>query len=104
MKQLCILLLPLALGCGSSDDDGPLRPPVLHGVPGCESIDPARCDVRLPECQQRLLSMAACLRGESVMAPPAVQVLSEADYSNLRAQQLAGEMQDPNREQVEVGL
>ena len=104
MKQLCILLLPLALGCGSSDDDGPLRPPVLHRVPGCESIDPARCDVRLPECQQRLLSMAGCLRGESVMAPPAVQVLSEADYSNLRAQQLAAEMQDPNREQVEVGL
>ncbi|HKO47309.1 MAG TPA: hypothetical protein VJV79_06280 [Polyangiaceae bacterium] len=105
MRQLWLLLVPLALACGGSDDDdSPLGPPVLHPVPGCESIDPAPCDVRRPECQQRLLSMAACLRGESVMAPPAIQVLSEADYSNYLAELLAAQMQDPNIEQVEVGF
>jgi hypothetical protein len=107
MKQLCFLLVLLAVGCGGSDgDDGddPLGPPLLHPVPGCESIDPAACDVRHPECQQRLLSMAACLRGESVMAAPAIQVLSEADYSTLLATELAAQMQDPNIEQIEVGF
>jgi len=104
MKLLCLLLVPLALGCSASDGDSPLGPPVLHPVPGCETIDPVACDVRLPECQQRLLSMAGCLRGESVTAPPAIQVLSEADYSNLLAQELAAQMQDPNLEQVEAGF
>ena len=106
MKQLCFFLVLFAVGCGGSDgdDDGALGPPLLHPVPGCESIDPARCDVRLPECQQRLLSMAACLRGESVMAPPAIQVLSEADYSNLVAQRLTAQMPDPHSEHVEVGF
>jgi len=107
MKLLCFLflLLPLALGCGSaSDDDARLGPPPLHRVPGCESIDPARCDIRLPECQQRLLDMAACLRGENVLEPPAIQVLSEADYANDLARELTPQMQDPNLVQFEAGL
>jgi len=106
MKQLWFLLVPLALGCGGSDGDEAeaLGPPKLHPVPGCESIDPARCDVRLPECQQRLLDMAACLRGESVMDPPPIQVLSEADYESEVAQELAPQMQDANLEHLEIAL
>jgi len=104
MKQLCLLLVSLAVGCGSSDADAPLGPPVLHGVPGCESIDPKRCDVRLPDCQQRLLSMAACLRGESALEPPAIQVLSEADYASSLARELGAQVQDPNSELIEAGF
>jgi len=104
MKQLCFLLFPLALGCGASDEAEPLAPRELHRVPGCESIDPARCDVRLPECQQRLLDMAACLRGESVLESPAVQVLSEADYASYLTQRLTEPMQNPNLEQIEIGF
>ncbi|HYP97667.1 MAG TPA: hypothetical protein VER96_03265 [Polyangiaceae bacterium] len=105
MKQLCFPLVVLALGCSASDgDDGRLGPPLLHPVPGCESSDPARCDVRLPECQQRLLGMAACLRGESALDLPPIQVLSEADYASLLTREMAPQMQDPNLEHVEAGL
>lgn len=105
VKLLGLLLVPFAVGCGASDEgQAPLGPVMLHAVPGCESIDPARCDVRLPECQQRLLSMAACLRGESVMDPPVILVVSEADYASELAAELAPQMEDPNNAPIEAGL
>jgi hypothetical protein len=48
--------------------------------------------------------MAACLRGESVMDPPEIQVMSEADYANVLAGEWAERMEDPNVAQIEAGF
>jgi hypothetical protein len=50
-------------------------------VPGCESIDPAPCDVIAAPCQLRLHQMAACLRDDDAGEPPAIEVVSAADYA-----------------------
>ncbi|HET9933878.1 MAG TPA: hypothetical protein VFQ35_24405 [Polyangiaceae bacterium] len=103
MKSILFVLVPLAIGC-SSEDDGALGAPPLHPVPGCEGIEPTSCDVRLPECQSRLLRLTACLRGEDVMVPPPIRVVSEADFTSELTAQFAEQMQDPNSGHVEAGL
>lgn len=79
MKQGTVALLfgaALVLaGCGGDKDDE-LGPPKRYPVPGCESFDPAPCDVLTSGCQLRLYGLAACLRGSDPGDPPAVLVMT----------------------------
>ena len=59
-----LLVLLLLVSCGASSESDPGSADELHPFPGCESIDPAPCDTRTPDCQTRLFSLAACMRGE----------------------------------------
>lgn len=79
MKSSCHLSLLSALllsltAC--SDDD-----PKANGGPvplrECPEHDYARCDTREPACQERLLSLAACVFGSSDMPDVPIRVLTE---------------------------
>jgi hypothetical protein len=61
-------------GCSDAD------PGAVGGypLPECPKLDIAPCDTRAPECQQRLLELAACVYGvESAPAVP-IRVVTEA--------------------------
>lgn len=77
-SPIVFLGLASALGCG---DNLPLGDPRLHPVPGCEAFDPAPCDVRTTACQTRLLSLAACLRGDEAGALPPITVMTESEFA-----------------------
>ncbi|HEX6767213.1 MAG TPA: hypothetical protein VF103_17065, partial [Polyangiaceae bacterium] len=68
-------------GCGSSDDEKPgLGAPATHPVPGCEHIDHHPCDIRTPRCQERLMELAACLRGSEPLPVPPVTTMNEEEF------------------------
>lgn len=91
-------------GCGSSDDTKPLGAPARYPVPGCESFDPAPCDILSSECQTRLFELAACVRGSDAGELPTIVVLSQADLqAHLEAEAAASES-DPNMTQWEWAL
>jgi len=50
-------------GCGDNADGTPPSATKLYPVIGCEAIDPAACDVNATACQDKLLKLAACMRG-----------------------------------------
>ena len=66
MKQGTVALLfgaALVLaGCGGDKDDE-LGPPKRYPVPGCESFDPAPCDVLTSGCQLRLYGLPLVCAG-----------------------------------------
>jgi hypothetical protein len=95
-----MLALSLTLAaCGTSDENGPgLGAPPLSRIPGCEQFDPAACDVKTTECQERLLGLAACLRGSDATELPPVTIMSESEFSAYLEQQYA--QQDPPRGQA----
>jgi hypothetical protein len=70
----------LVLCACSSEDRPPSYSPPLYPIPGCEALDPASCDVSVPECRSRLLEIAACLRGDEPGEMPPVVEMSEAEY------------------------
>jgi hypothetical protein len=79
-----VLFLALCLvGCGDGDDGGnaPAEPRPLP-VPGCEHIDHAACDVLDVECQERLLGLAACLRGNEPGELPPISVMTQQQYAD----------------------
>jgi hypothetical protein len=69
------------MGCGEDDESSPAGAPKLHPVVGCESIDPAPCDVDAPACQQKLLRLAACMRGSEPGEVPPVTHLTVDEYA-----------------------
>src|SRR5688572_23427436 len=91
-----LLLAALAAGCGD-EGGGPPAPGVkLHPVPGCETIDPAPCDVFDAACQTRLLALAACMRGSAPGALPPVSRMTEAEFVQLLTAELLAEQPAPN--------
>jgi hypothetical protein len=93
MRRLLGLLALVIAACGSSDepDSSPL-PPVLEPavpLPECPEHDYEVCDVRNADCQQRLASLAACIRGSEPVADLPIDVLSEAEYAEKIRQDLA---------------
>lgn len=77
-KSLCVLVLT---SCGSDDGRSLFRPgPPL---PECPSADYSTCDVREEACQERLLELAACVRGGEPPPDLRVDVLSKAAYTEL---------------------
>ncbi|HEY8944233.1 MAG TPA: hypothetical protein VIM73_08220 [Polyangiaceae bacterium] len=83
--------------CGESDDGHALERLVEHPVPGCEHIDHSCCDVRRADCQERLLSLAACLRGEEGGELPPISIVSPAQYENyLRMVYAENPLPEPN--------
>lgn len=77
------LLLALACGDEGARSPAPLPPPLVQDpvpVPGCETLDYQRCDVRLPECVDNLAQIASCMRGGATAGPsPEVTFLTQAE-------------------------
>jgi len=72
---LCLALLSNA--CGAEDAQ---QAPHAVPIPGCEMLDIAPCDTQTRACQLSRLELAACLRGTSAKALPAVTVMTEEAY------------------------
>lgn len=74
--------MSLLVACGG-DQDGPTDTGsrVVHPLAGCEAVDATPCDVRETDCQTRLFSLAACIRGAEDASLPPVTVLSEAAFA-----------------------
>ena len=77
-SKIFLLCVASVAGCG---DAASIGDPPLHPVPGCEAINPAPCDVRTAPCQTRLLSLAACLRGDQPGTLPPITVMTESAYA-----------------------
>jgi hypothetical protein len=69
------------MGCGEDSDSPPASAPKLHPVIGCETIDPAACDVRSAACQKKLLALAACMRGSDPGELPPVTHMTADEYA-----------------------
>jgi len=80
-----ILSVSFSSGCGSEDEAPPWRGSSSSNKPvaGCEAISHASCDVRAGECQERLLTLAACIRQDDVPPMPPVTVMSEAEFADV---------------------
>jgi hypothetical protein len=94
MRTVALLVACALLGCGEASDGkakpGPSLPPVI----GCESIDPSACDIGDPKCQQKLLSLAACMRGSRDAVLPPVTHVTQDEFRTQLEEQVA--MNEPN--------
>lgn len=68
--------------CSSEEEPARVGAPPVHRIAGCEAIDHSSCDVREGDCQERLLELTACIRGEDTPPIPSVSVMSEAEFSD----------------------
>jgi len=82
-RALAVLVPALTLACGGEVDPTAqgLGAPPVHPVPGCEAHDHRPCDVRTLSCQERLMGVAACLRGASEFELPPVTVMTEVEFA-----------------------
>ncbi len=97
MKLPALLLASLLAtlsGC-SGDDAGPATAQPI-ALRECPDHDYSTCDTREPACQQRLLSLAACVFGSSEMPNVPIRVLTEDE---LRAD-LEGLISEPSPEEA----
>src|SRR5688572_5847029 len=78
----CSLLFALG-ACGTDDDtvEASLGEPPRFPVPGCEHLDHAPCDTVATDCQNRVLLLAACLRGDDPGTLPVITVVNEQQYA-----------------------
>jgi hypothetical protein len=92
-------------GCGSEDDeaDSGLGAPPTYPVPGCEAIDHRRCDIREERCQERLMELAACLRGNDPLPLPPVTLMTEEEFLAFLNQDIA-ENPPPDPNHLETAL
>ena len=75
-------LASLALGCGSSDDElAKLGPLPIYPVPGCEALDHRPCDIGTSPCRERLMELAACLRGSEPLPVPPIATMTTAEFA-----------------------
>jgi len=93
--------LALLWSCGADvdDDETPnaLGAPPIHPVPGCESIDHRACDIAEAACRDRLMLLAACLRGSEPLAVPPVTTMTTTEYAAVVNARLAADPPpDPN--------
>jgi hypothetical protein len=93
----------LTFGCGSADEKPELAYGERQPVLGCEHIQSARCDIRVPACQQTLFALASCLRQDSGGTLPTVRIITEAELrSELEA--AVAELEVPNPNHFEIAL
>lgn len=83
ISRLTVLLAAGLSACGEAEDPplAGLGDAPIHPVLGCEGIDHRSCDVRDAACQERLLELTACIRGEETPPMPPVTVMTEAEFS-----------------------
>lgn len=96
MKLSALLLASLLVtlsGCSDDDPQARAKPIALRE---CPEHDYSTCDTREPACQQRLLSLAACVFGSSEMPNVPIRVLTEAE---LRTE-LEGLVSEPSPEEA----
>ena len=100
---LLVALGSIAAGCG--DDPAPSRGVVhLQPVPGCESIDPSPCDVFTIDCETKLMSLAACMRGSAPQPLPTISRMTEAEYAQWLTAQIAADPPPSNISHYEAAL
>lgn len=93
-------------GCGSSDEeDAGLGAPPTYRVPGCEHVDHRPCDIRKEGCQERLMQLAACLRGSDPLPVPPVTMMTEEEFADYLNQSIAEDPPpDPDHLEIALGL
>src|SRR5690606_15524295 len=103
---LALAAVPALAACsgGDADADAPLGPVRYHPVPGCEALDHTPCDIREATCQQRMLEIAACVRGSEAGRLPPVALMSKTAYAAYLEEQLAAEEPRPDPDHLERGL
>lgn len=80
-NQLSLCALLALAGCSGGDDRLTQSPgPPL---PECPDADYSTCDVRDEACQERLLELAACVRGGSAPSTLTIDVVSTSQYVEL---------------------
>lgn len=93
MRALLVFMAASLFACGSSDDEGAPNAPAMLApsvpLPECPDHDYGVCDVREPDCQQRLASLAACIRGSEPLAELAIDVMTEVEYAEKLRQDSA---------------
>lgn len=94
----------LLAACGASTESDPDTAIPLQPVPGCESIDPTPCDTQKSECQRRLLTLAACMRGDAPGELPPVTVMTQPEYTLYLQNKLAEQEPAPVPNHYEVAL
>ncbi|MDF3067002.1 MAG: hypothetical protein K0R38_2603 [Polyangiaceae bacterium] len=98
-SSFCALLA--LSGCSDDDSRDLFRPgPPL---PECPNADYSTCDVRDGACQQRLLELAACVRGGEPPSDLQVDVLNEAEYAKLLREE-AGDTPEPKAQHFNRAL
>jgi len=101
----CLLALVLATGCSSDDETSTLGPLRTYPVPGCEHVNHRPCDIREAPCQERLMELAACLRGSEPMAVPPITSMTKAEFADFLNQGLAeNPPPDPNHFETALTL
>lgn len=80
MKRLLALasLIWLA-GCSDSDHPDPID--VWYPLPECPRLELTTCDTREANCQQRLLTLAACMYGVDDVPNVPIHVVSEDELA-----------------------
>jgi hypothetical protein len=101
-RVLAAATAALLVGCGEAhgDDERAARAlgePPIHPVPGCETIDHRSCDIEVAACRERLIELAACLRGSDAIPVPPVTTMTTAEYAAIVNARLAeNPPPDPN--------
>ncbi|RYZ04835.1 MAG: hypothetical protein EOO73_21910 [Myxococcales bacterium] len=72
----------LLTGCSGDDDSRSLFQPG-PALPECPNADYSTCDVREADCQDRLLELAACVRGREPPARLQIDVMTKAEYLEM---------------------
>jgi hypothetical protein len=88
-----LALVALAVAACSDDDapGDPLGVVPQFPVPGCEHIEHSPCNVTDARCQERLLGLAACLRGSEPGSVPPVTLMTEQEYAAYVSDQFAAD-------------
>jgi hypothetical protein len=103
----CLALTVSGLaGCGDDRDGSPPAGTSKRYYPviGCESIDPAPCDVNATACQEKLLNLAACMRGSEPGELPPITHMTVNEYAASLREEVAQTKPSPDVPHVAATL
>jgi hypothetical protein len=102
--RACVVLAALELwGCGGGDEPK-ASAPTIYPVIGCEWVDPKPCDIQTTACQNKLLTLAACMRGSEPGLLPPITHLTVADYTAQLQAEAAMAVPDPATPHLDAAL